>query len=111
MAVRWKCTMTSGNKQLEDYGSSMKVYTDFWQQTTWIIWQFDESVQWLLTKTTWRLWQFGESVQWLLTTNNLKTMVVRWKCTLTSDNKQPEDYGSSMKVYNDFWQQTTWRIW
>ena len=22
------------NKQLEDYGSSMKVYNDFWQQTT-----------------------------------------------------------------------------
>jgi len=22
-------------KQLEDYGSSVKVYNDFWQQTTW----------------------------------------------------------------------------
>ena len=49
---------TSDNKQLEEYGSSMKVYNDFWQQTTW------------------RLWQFGESVQWLLTTNSLKTMTV-----------------------------------
>jgi len=25
--------MTSGNKQLEEYGSSMKVYNDFWQQS------------------------------------------------------------------------------
>jgi len=30
---------------------------------------------------------------------------------MTSDNKQLEDYGSSVKVYNDFLQQTAWRLW